>query len=47
MDTTIWLFLVVEVLLGIGVVRLIWRAERDNPTENIVPATEAEVELVE
>ena len=47
MDTTIWLALVVEALLAAGVVRLIWRTERDKPTENIVPATEADVELVE
>ena len=47
MTSTAWLTIVVEVLLAIWVVRLIWRTENACPTEEIVPAGEDDVELVE
>ena len=39
------------VLLEIGIflwaIRLVWKAEREEPTESIIPATDKDVELVE
>ena len=42
-----WIMIILEVLLAIWVVRLIWRIEEEKPTEDIVPATDEDVELVE
>lgn len=41
-----WLAIAIEILLAIWVIRLIWRTEEERPTEDIVPATDEEVELV-
>ncbi len=38
---------VLEVGVVLWVIRLVWRIEREEPTEQIVPATDEEVELVE
>ena len=46
MSPLAWLAILLEVLLAIWVVRLIWRTEEERPTEEIVPATDEEVELV-
>ena len=42
-----WLMIALEVLLAIWVFRLVWRTEAERPTEDIVPANDADVELVE
>jgi hypothetical protein len=42
-----WLAIALEVVLAIWVVRLIWRTENARPTEDIVPNTDDEVELVQ
>ena len=47
MGPLLWLILGAEALLVIWVIRLVWHTEQQNPTEDIVPATEADVELVE
>ena len=47
MTTAGWLTIAVEILVAVWVVRLIWRAENERPTEQIAPATDADVELVE
>lgn len=36
-----------EIAILLWVIRLIWKAEREEPTESIVPATDKDVELVE
>jgi len=41
-----WLAIILEILLAIWLVRFIWRTEEERPTEDIVPATDKEVELV-
>ncbi len=41
-----WLAIVLEIVLAVWVVRLIWRTEGERPTEEIVPATDEDVELV-
>ncbi len=41
-----WLAIGFEILLAVWVVRLIWKTESERPTEEIVPATDEEVELV-
>jgi len=46
MAPSAWLAIILEVLLAIWVVRLIWRTEGERPTEDIVPTTDEEVELV-
>ena len=46
MTPLLWLTLALEVLFAAWVVRLIWRTEQERPTEQIVPATAEEVELV-
>ena len=47
MTTAGWLTILLEVLVAVWVVRLIWRAESERPTEEIAPATDSDVELVE
>ena len=42
-----WLTILIEILLAIWVIRLIWKTEGERPTEQIVPATDEDVELVE
>ena len=42
-----WLMIILDGLLAIWVARLIWRTEAEKPTEEIVPATDQDVELVE
>ena len=44
MGPLLWLILGAEALLVIWVIRLVWHTEQQNPTEDIVPATEADVE---
>ena len=46
MTTLAWLTIALEVLLAVWVIRLIWRTETARPTEEIVPATDKDVELV-
>ena len=46
MTPLVWPALVLETLLAVWVVRLIWRTEGQRPTEEIVPATDEDVELV-
>lgn len=46
MTTLAWLTILVEVGVAIWVIRLVWRTESERPTEQIVPATDEEVELV-
>ena len=47
MTTAGWLTIAIEVLVAVWVVRVIWRVESDRPTEQIAPATDADVDLVE
>ena len=47
MGIAAWAFLIGEVVLVIWVMRFIGRVERERPTELIVPATAADIELVE
>ena len=46
MGIAAWGFLIGEVVLVIWVMRFIGRIERERPTESIVPATAADIELV-
>ena len=46
MTPLVWLALVLETMLAVWVVRLIWRTEAERPTEEIVLATDEDVELV-
>ena len=46
MTPLVWLAIVLEIMLAVWVVRLIWRTEAERPTEEIVPATDEDVELV-
>ena len=36
-----------EIAILLWAIRLVWKAEREEPTESIVPATDKDVELVE
>ncbi len=36
-----------EIAILVWAIRLVWKAEREEPTESIVPATDKDVELVE
>jgi hypothetical protein len=47
MTTVAWLTIVLEILLAVWVIRLVWRTENERPTEQIVPATDDDVELVD
>ena len=47
MGVAAWAFLIGEVALVIWVLRFIGRIEKERPTESIVPATAADIELVE
>ena len=47
MGVAAWAFLIGEVVLVIWVLRFIGRIEKERPTESIVPATAADIELVE
>ena len=47
MEVAAWAFLIGEVVLVIWVLRFIGRIEKERPTESIVPATAADIELVE
>ena len=47
MTTAGWLTIAIEILVAAWVVRLIWRVETQRPTEEIAPATDSDVELVE
>jgi hypothetical protein len=47
MGVVAWGFLIGEVVLVIWVMRFIGRVEKERPTESIVPATAADIELVE
>ena len=47
MGVAAWAFLIGEIVLVIWAVRLIGRVEKERPTESIVPATAADIELVE
>ncbi len=38
---------VLELSIVLWVIRLVWKIEREEPTERIVPATDEDVELVE
>lgn len=39
--------MLLEIVIVLWVIRLVWRIEREEPTESIVPATDGDVELVE
>jgi hypothetical protein len=39
--------LLLEIAILLWAIRLVWKAEREEPTESIVPATDKDVELVE
>ncbi len=47
MGVVAWGFLIGEVVLVIWVMRFIGRVEKERPTASIVPATAADIELVE
>jgi len=47
MGIAAWAFLIGEVVLVIWALRFIGRVEKERPTESIVPATAADIELVE
>jgi hypothetical protein len=47
MTTVAWLTIVLEILLAVWVIRLVWRTENERPTEQIVPAVDDDVELVD
>ena len=36
-----------EIAILLWAIRLVWKAEREEPTESIIPATDKDVELVE
>lgn len=42
-----WFMVALEIAILLWAIHLVWKAERDEPTESIVPATDREVELVE
>ena len=42
-----WFMVALEIAILLWVIRLVWKTEREEPTESIVPATDKEVELVE
>ena len=46
MTSLIWLALALEICVAIWVVRHILKTEQEKPTEQIVPATAEDVELV-
>ena len=47
MGVAAWGFLIGEVILVIWALKLIGRIEKERPTESIVPATAADIKLVE
>ena len=42
-----WFMVLLEIAILLWAIRLVWRTERDEPTESITPATDRDVELVE
>ena len=42
-----WFMVALEIAILLWVIRLVWKAEQEEPTESIVPATDKDVELVE
>ena len=42
-----WFMVTLEIAILLWAIHLVWKAEREEPTETIVPATDREVELVE
>lgn len=41
------LMVLLEVAILLWAIHLVWKTEREEPTESIVPATDKDVELVE
>ena len=42
-----WFMVALEIAILLWAIRLVWKAEQEEPTESIVPATDQDVELVE
>lgn len=42
-----WFMVALEIAILLWAIHLVWKAESEEPTETIVPATDKEVELVE
>ncbi|MDE2665744.1 MAG: hypothetical protein OXI69_06305 [Acidobacteriota bacterium] len=42
-----WFMVALEMAILLWAIRLVWKAEREEPTESIIPATDRDVELVE
>ncbi|MCY3759119.1 MAG: hypothetical protein OXG96_15475 [Acidobacteria bacterium] len=42
-----WFMVALEIAILLWAIRLVWKAEQEEPTESIIPATDKDVELVE
>jgi hypothetical protein len=45
MGITFWLLFIVQIVIALGMYKLILKVEKETPTESITPATDQDVEV--
>jgi len=46
MGTSFWVLFVFQIIVALGFYRLIFKVEKETPTETITPATDNDVEIL-